>query len=157
MSDSPNAENAEYDIATRDHERIRRWVSERGGYPAEADGDGDRATNLRIALSDDADAARIDWDDFFDRFDQANLAMAYRVAADEDATASARLVPADEADLTDADDAEAAVADEREAARERERERDIAENVDEQSEMRSSEAADEANLDNHRDEPPHSS
>ena len=153
MSDAPNGE---YDVATRDHERIRRWVSERGGYPAEADGDGDGGTDLRVALSDD-DAARLDWDEFFDRFDEADLAMAYRVAADEDATASARLVPAEEADLTDADDAEAAVADEREAARERGRERDIAENVDEQSEMRSSEAADEANLDNHRDEPPYES
>ncbi len=153
MSDSPNAE---YDVATRDHERIRRWVSERDGYPAEADGDGDRATDLRIVFEDDADATRLDWEEFFDRFDEADLAMAYRVAGDDDA-AGARVVPADEADLTDDGDAEAAVADERESARERARERDISENVDEQSEMRSSEAADEANLDNHRDQPPHSS
>ena len=151
--------DTEYELATTDHDRIRRWVDERDGYPAEAESTGDdRSTTLRLAFSESAEASRLDWGEFFDRFDDANLAMAYEVAADETAgdDATARLVPADEATLTDDGDAEEAVADGREAARERQRERDISENVDDHSQVRSSEAADEANLDDHRDEPPHS-
>ena len=150
--------DAEYELATTDHDRIQRWVDERDRYPAEAEGDGsDRPTALRLAFSESADASRLDWEEFFDRFDDENLAMAYRVAADEtDGDAeSARLVSADSATLTDDGDAEAAVADEREAARERQRERDLSETVDERSQVRSNEATDEANLDNHRDEPPY--
>ena len=152
MSDAPDAE--EYDLTTRDRDEIRRWVDRRGGYPAEADGDdGDAA--LRIAAPDDDEGvSRLDWDEFFDRFEANDLAMAYRVADDEDDAASARVVPADEVDLTDAESGADASA---EAEHEAPRDPDPSETVDDRSEMRSSEATDEANLDNHRDEPPYES
>ena len=150
MSDAPDAED--YNLATRDHNEIRRWVDEHGGYPVKAD---DGTAGLRIAFAgDDHAGTRLDWDEFFERLDENDLAMAYRVAADEDDAASARLVPADEADLTDAESGVDAAA---EAEHETPRDPDPSETVDDHSEMRSSEAADEANLDNHRDEPPYES
>ena len=150
MSDAPDAED--YDLATRDHDEIRRWVDEHDGYPAEGGGDG--AAAIRIAREGDEEGTRLDWEEFFERLDANDLAVAYRVAADEDAAASARVVPADEVDLTDAESGADAAA---EAEHETPRDPDPSETVDDRSQMRSSEAADEANLDNHRDEPPYES
>ena len=157
MSDAPDAED--YDLATRDHDEIRRWIDERDGYPAEGEdedeGDGDGgAADVRIAREGDEGGTRLDWEEFFERLDANDLAVAYRVAADEDAAASARVVPADEVDLTDAESGADAAA---EAEHETPRDPDPSETIDDHSEMRSSEAADEANLDNHRDEPPYES
>ena len=150
MSDASDAE--EYDLATRDRDEIRRWVDEHGGYPVEADDDGTAGLHIAFA-GDDHAGTRLDWDEFFERLEENDLAMAYRVAADEDDAASARVVPADEADLTDAGGADT----EAEAEHETPRDPDPSETVDDRFEMRSSEAADAANLDNHRDEPPYES
>jgi hypothetical protein len=70
---------------TTDHDEIRRWVEERGGYPAAV-----RSTRtkddpgiLRIAFPNapnakDDDLEEISWDEFFKKFDEANLALIYQ-------------------------------------------------------------------------------
>jgi hypothetical protein len=67
---------------TTDHDQIRRWVEARRGTPAvvaatEADDD---PGILRVRFSDEsADALEaIGWDEFFDKFDEAELAFLYQ-------------------------------------------------------------------------------
>lgn len=68
---------------TTDHETIRRWAEERGGKPAtvistERDG---HPGILRIdfpGYSGEDTLEPISWDDFFKKFDCANLAMIYQ-------------------------------------------------------------------------------
>jgi len=66
---------------TTDHGKIRRWSEMRGGKPATvagtASGD-DEAGILRIAFTDDEDLEIIEWDEFFDRFEDAELAFLYQ-------------------------------------------------------------------------------
>ena len=65
---------------TTDYGEIRRWAEERGGKPAtvRGTGDGEEAGVLRIAFTDNEDLEAIDWDEFFDKFEEANLAFLYR-------------------------------------------------------------------------------
>ncbi len=64
---------------TTDHDEIRRWAEERGGKPASVRGIGDgEAGVLRIAFTDNEDLEAIDWDEFFDKFDEADLAFLYQ-------------------------------------------------------------------------------
>jgi hypothetical protein len=70
---------------TTDHDEIRRWAEERGGKPAAV-----KATHrkgdagiLRIIFpksqfADDDSLEEISWDDFFDKFDEAELALIYQ-------------------------------------------------------------------------------
>jgi len=68
---------------TTDHETIRSWVAERHGHPARV-----RATNkagssgvLRIdypGYSGEETLESISWDEFFEAFDQNNLAFLYQ-------------------------------------------------------------------------------
>lgn len=65
---------------TTDHDEIRRWAEARGGRPAsvrgtEADED---AGVLRILFRDDAALEAISWDDFFDKFEEEELAFLYQ-------------------------------------------------------------------------------
>jgi len=65
---------------TTDHDEIRRWAEARGGRPAsvrgtEADED---AGVLRILFRDDASLEEISWDDFFDKFEEEELAFLYQ-------------------------------------------------------------------------------
>jgi hypothetical protein len=66
---------------TTDHGKIRRWAEIRGGKPATvrgtAEGD-DEAGILRIAFSDDEDLEPIEWDEFFDKFEDAGLEFLYQ-------------------------------------------------------------------------------
>lgn len=66
---------------TTDYGEIRRWVEERGGRPATVRGteSGDEEAGvLRIAFTDNEDLEPIDWDEFFDKFEEANLAFLYQ-------------------------------------------------------------------------------
>jgi hypothetical protein len=62
-----------------DHRQIRNWVEERGGHPAAVEGTGSRddAGLLRIDFPGDRDdrLEEIGWDEFFEKFDEKNLAL----------------------------------------------------------------------------------
>jgi hypothetical protein len=62
---------------TTDHDEIRRWVEERGGHPAEV-----KATELlRIdypGFSGEDSLEEISWEEFFDAFEENNLAFLYQ-------------------------------------------------------------------------------
>jgi len=68
---------------TTDHETIRRWAEERGGKPStviasEEDG---KPGILRIDFPDGSGEdtlEEVSWEEFFDKFDEANLAMVYQ-------------------------------------------------------------------------------
>jgi hypothetical protein len=66
---------------TSNHDEIRRWVEERGGRPAavrETGGNGD-AGILRIDFGDDDEGLEeISWEDFFQTFDENELAFLYQ-------------------------------------------------------------------------------
>src|SRR3954469_25657328 len=69
---------------TTDHDEIRRWAEERGGKPATIEGterSGEKAGLLRIDFPGGAGnppLEQISWDEFFKKFDEANLAMVYQ-------------------------------------------------------------------------------
>ena len=67
---------------TTDHETIRRWVEERDGKPASVRGTGDGdAGVLRIDFPGGAgedELEQISWDEWFEKFDQNNLAFLYQ-------------------------------------------------------------------------------
>lgn len=69
---------------TTDHEEIRRWAEERGGHPATVKGTergGDGAGILRINFPGspaDESLDDIGWDTFFQKFEEARLAMVYQ-------------------------------------------------------------------------------
>jgi hypothetical protein len=69
---------------TTDHEEIRRWVEERDGQPAtvaDTERPGENAGLLRIDFPTGAGSPpleHISWDDFFEKFDEAELAMVYQ-------------------------------------------------------------------------------
>ncbi len=68
---------------TTDHEEIRRWVEERGGFPAHVKSttDGDDPGVLRIdypGFSGEDTLERISWDEWFDWFERDRLAFLYQ-------------------------------------------------------------------------------
>lgn len=68
---------------TTNHDEIRRWVEERGGFPARVKGTDERGAGgvLRIDYPGFTGAERlekIDWEEFFTAFDQNNLAFLYQ-------------------------------------------------------------------------------
>jgi hypothetical protein len=68
---------------TTDHDEIRRWVEERGGRPAEvaSTATSGAAGILRIDFpdyGDDSALEEISWEDFFDKFEEKNLAFIYQ-------------------------------------------------------------------------------
>src|SRR4051794_41722761 len=68
---------------TQDHEEIRRWAEERGGKPAHVkstESDDDIGI-LRIdfpGFSGEGSLEEISWDEFFEKFDDNNLALIYQ-------------------------------------------------------------------------------
>jgi hypothetical protein len=70
--------------STTDHDTIRRWVEERGGRPATVKGTeqgGEDAGLLRInfpGTAADESLQDVDWDAFFAKFDESNLAFVYQ-------------------------------------------------------------------------------
>ena len=70
---------------TTDHEEIRRWAEERGGKPACVQGTGGKGDigMLRIEFpgkpnAKDAKLQPISWDNFFEKFDERDLALVYQ-------------------------------------------------------------------------------
>jgi hypothetical protein len=67
---------------THDHETIRTWAEERGGKPSHVKGTGgkDDPGLLRIdfpGYSGEGKLEEISWEDFFNKFDEQNLALVY--------------------------------------------------------------------------------
>jgi hypothetical protein len=66
---------------TTDHEQIRKWAEARGGHPADVKGTGGKgeAGILRIDFGPPEEKLEeIAWDDFFEKFDEADLAFLYQ-------------------------------------------------------------------------------
>ena len=62
---------------TTDHDEIREWVEERGGHPARVKG----TEVLRIdypGFSGEQRLEEITWDEFFEAFEENNLAFLYQ-------------------------------------------------------------------------------
>ncbi|HEX6030673.1 MAG TPA: hypothetical protein VFY90_04520 [Tepidiformaceae bacterium] len=75
---------------TTDHNRIRKWAEERGGHPATVQGTQSKrdAGMLRIdypGYRGKASLKEISWDEFFQKFDEKQLAFLY-----QDKTATGR-------------------------------------------------------------------
>lgn len=66
---------------TTDHEVIREWAEKRGGCPSSVEGTapGHEPGLLRLDFKpDDEKLEDISWDDFFEKFEEANLAFLYQ-------------------------------------------------------------------------------
>src|SRR4051794_25861613 len=68
---------------TQDHEEIRRWAEERGGKPAHVKSteSGDDIGIIRIdfpGYSGQGSLEEITWDEFFEKFDDNDLALVYQ-------------------------------------------------------------------------------
>lgn len=67
---------------TTDHDTIRKWIEGRNGEPAHIVGTGgkDDAGLLRINFPgyDEENLEKISWDEFFEKFDEKNLAFLYQ-------------------------------------------------------------------------------
>ncbi|MBW3600085.1 MAG: hypothetical protein KY475_22785 [Planctomycetes bacterium] len=72
---------------TTDHKTIRKWAEERGGHPAavKETTSKDDPGILRIdfpGYSGEETLEEISWDDFFQKFDESNLAFLYQENTD---------------------------------------------------------------------------
>ena len=68
---------------TTDHDVIRKWTEERGGFPAtvKETGDDGKPGIIRIdypGFSGEERLERITWEAFFDAFEENNLAFLYQ-------------------------------------------------------------------------------
>ena len=70
-------------VTTTDHNRIRKWVESRGGTPTTVAGTergAETAGLLRIdfpGYSGKGSLEKVPWDDFFEKFEESNLAFLY--------------------------------------------------------------------------------
>lgn len=63
---------------TTDHEQIRKWAESRDGHPARVKGQGEGGI-LRIDFGEPEESLEpIDWDTFFEIFDDNKLAFLYQ-------------------------------------------------------------------------------
>lgn len=74
---------------TFDHNEIRRWAEERGAKPAcvKGTGGGDDIGMLRLdfpGYSGEGSLQEIGWEDWFQKFDERNLALLYQERTAED-------------------------------------------------------------------------
>lgn len=66
---------------TVDHDEIKRWAEARGGRLATVKGteeNGEEAGILRIAFRNDESLETIEWDEFFEKFEEEGLAFLYQ-------------------------------------------------------------------------------
>lgn len=68
---------------TTDHKTIQKWIEERGGFPAtvKSTKGKEEAGVLRVdfpGYSGQDSLERISWEDFFQKFDEANLEFLYQ-------------------------------------------------------------------------------
>jgi hypothetical protein len=70
---------------TTNHEEIRRWAEQRGGVPAcvQGTGGGDDVGIIRLEFpgtpgNRESSLEEISWDEFFEKFDEGNLALVYQ-------------------------------------------------------------------------------
>lgn len=67
---------------TTDHDEIRQWVEQRQGAPARVKDTGNKDDGglLRINFpgGEEGRLENISWDEFFEKFDQENLAFLYQ-------------------------------------------------------------------------------
>jgi hypothetical protein len=69
---------------TTDHDFIRSWVEERGGWPACVRGTGDAEGDIGMiridfpGFSGDESLQRIEWDQWFEQFEENQLALLHR-------------------------------------------------------------------------------
>jgi len=89
---------------TTDHKKIQKWTEERGGWPARVKGTdkGDSSGILRIdykGFSGSESLEKITWEEFFDAFEENNLAFLYqdKVSSGEESRFS-KLIDRDSAD-----------------------------------------------------------
>lgn len=72
---------------TTDHDTIRRWAEERGGRPTRVkntETGGEGAGVLRIDFAEpDEGLEAIDWDTFFDTFEERGLALLFQEKTDD--------------------------------------------------------------------------
>lgn len=84
-SNSKHHDSQHLSRTTTDHEEIRRWAEERGGKPACVQGTGgkDDVGMIRIEFpgkpgANDDKLQEIGWDEFFEKFDERELALIYQ-------------------------------------------------------------------------------
>jgi len=84
---------------TTDHRQIKHWVEQRGGHPARVEGTAVNGNSGVILLDygepTSLELEEITWDDFFDGFEENELAFLY--PDDTDEVRFARLVGRDSA------------------------------------------------------------
>jgi hypothetical protein len=86
---------------TTDHKTIRRWVEDRGGHPATVSRtvEDDEPGILRIdfpGYSGEQSLEPIDWDDFFEKFEENELAFLYQDEKDGQTSRFCKLVSREE-------------------------------------------------------------
>jgi len=82
-SSSSGSSSSASSKTTTDHGEIRKWAEERGGKPScvLGTGGGGDAGLLRIdfpGYSGEGKLKEISWDEFFEKFDEENLALLYQ-------------------------------------------------------------------------------
>lgn len=85
---------------TTNHALIRDWVDDHDGYPAhvqQSESEGDEGL-LRVGFGDTEEESlkEITWEEFFEEFEEKDLAFAYREHVPEEESPTIRLVKRDE-------------------------------------------------------------
>lgn len=148
MSDSP-ASGTTFDTTTTVREEIERLVRGRGGRPVETADDGG---GLGFQFPGEEAGEPIEWDAFFDRFEDEGLALAYDSdPGDADPRDACALIDRERAEEVASEppvEAEEGNTPERVGGADSERE------AEQRSAVRTKDARDQENVDNRRDEPP---
>lgn len=149
MSEAPTT-GTTFDTVTTNREEIERWVRDRSGRPVDPPGEEGRL-GIRFP-GEDEEGEPMEWDTFFERFDEAGLAFAYDSNAGESLPGEAcAFVERERAEAIESEPpAESGAGD----TPERVGQADSEPEADQRSTVRTTDARDQENVDNHRDEPP---